>query len=349
MPPVTLTLQARDRLLAREVDPRLLPGARNVIRSCLGIQPGHKLVLIVEASEALEPLGAAFLREAEEAGGDCFVYLMLEQHTTSELLVARMMERLVDADASLLIASIGGLPPAFRRRIVDAGGTRRRHGHMVDASAAILVQSLRADFAEVNRIGERLLARLESAREIQVSTTTGTEVTFRLDPGHRWHHESGLLNKPGWVNLPAGEVGTCPGSVDGVVVPDATWTTERGELSRSARLKLHFAGGRLVDVETREREVDEQLRLYIDSDPNGRRVGQVGFGTNVAVLTPIGSLLQDQKMPGVHLSLGHPFGELTGASWTSAVEVPLLVRRPDVTVDGVTVMVSERYTGGILE
>lgn len=348
MPPVTMTLQARDRLLAREVDPRLLPGARNVIRSGLGVQPGHKVVLVVEATEAIEPLGAAFLREAEEAGGECFVYLVSEQNTSSEALILRMIDRLLEADASLLVASLAGLPPAFRRRIVAAGGERRRHGHMVDASPSILVQSLRADFEEVHRIGERLLARVEKARSIHVTTTTGTDVHFRLDASHRWHHESGLLRKPGWVNLPAGEVGTSPGGVDGVVVPDSTWTTSTGELPRAARMRLHFVGGRLSDIETRDKEVLEALTKHVDSDASGRRVGQVGFGTNIAVLTPIGSLLQDQKMPGVHLSLGHPFGELTGATWTSAVEVPVLIRRPDVSIDGDMVMVRGRYTGGIL-
>ena len=344
-----MTLQARERLLAREVDPRLLPGARNVIRACLRVQPGHKVVLVVEASEAIEPLGAAFLIEAEQAGGECFVYLMNETHTASEAVVSRLIDRLEDADASLLVASISGLPRAFRRRLVDAGGARRRHGHMVDASPAILVQSLRADFEEVQRIGERLLDRLKNAQMIHVVTSTGTDVRFRLDPAHRWHQESGLLSNPGWVNLPAGEVGTCPGSVDGVVVPDATWTTESGELPRAARLRLHFTAGRLTEIETREKDVVDALTAYVDTDVNGRRVGQFGFGTNVAVLTPIGSLLQDQKMPGVHLSLGHPFGALTGANWTSTVEVPLLIRRPDVTIDGRPVMVRGRYTGGIVD
>ena len=343
-----MTLQARERLLAHSVDPRLLPGARNVIRMGLGVQSGHKVVLIVEASEEIEPLGVAFLHEIEDVGAECQVFLVTAQHTASEALVSRLVERLVEADASLLLASVTGLPPAFRRRIVDAGGDRRRHGHMLDASASILVQSLRADLQEVHQIGERLLARVEKARSIHVTTTTGTDVHFRFDSSRRWHHESGLLRKPGWVNLPAGEVGTSPASVDGVVVPDATWTSAAGELPRSARLRLHFEDGRLAGVETRDKEVEEALVACVDSDVNGRRVGQVGFGTNVAVLTPIGSLLQDQKMPGVHLSLGHPFGELTGASWTSAIEVPLMIRRPDISADGAMVMVRGRYTGGIL-
>jgi leucyl aminopeptidase (aminopeptidase T) len=344
-----MTLQARERLLAHEVDPRLLPGARNVVRTGLGVQPGHKVVLIVEASDAIESLGVAFLREIEDAGGDCFTYLVTAQHAASEMLTARLMERLVDADASLLLASVTGLPPAFRRRIVSAGGARRRHGHMLDASAAILMQSLRADFGDVHRLGERLLARLAKARVIHVTTTTGTDVQFRLDPTRRWHNESGLLREPGWVNLPAGEIGTSPASADGVIAPDSTWTTALGELPRAARLRLHFEDGHLVRIETRDKVVEDALLACVDGDPNGRRVGQLGFGTNLAVLTPIGSLLQDQKMPGVHLSLGHPFGELTGATWTSAVEVPLMIRRPDVSVDGAMVMVRGRYTGGIVD
>src|SRR5690606_18089053 len=104
-----------------------------------------------------------------------------------------------------------------------------------------------------------------------------------------------------------------------------------------------FAGGELVDFEGRDLEEGRALAEAVESAPNGLRVGQVGFGTNTGVLTSIGSLLQDLKMPGFHVTLGYTCNELTGATWTSPIEVPLLVRRPDVLLDDTPLMVRGRY------
>jgi leucyl aminopeptidase (aminopeptidase T) len=171
----------------------------------------------------------------------------------------------------------------------------------------------------------------------------------RIDPGMRWHHESGILRSAGWINLPSGEITTSPADVEGVLVPDGgVWSVADGDLPRATRLKFVVRAGRLVDVEGRDDDTRKQILAILDRDGNGRRVGQFGFGTNLAVLTPVGSLLQDQKMPGVHLGFGEPYGALTGAKWKSTVEMPTVVRRPDVTVDGQPVMVRGKYVPDLL-
>jgi hypothetical protein len=71
------------------------------------------------------------------------------------------------------------------------------------------------------------------------------------------------------------------------------------------------------------------------------------MGTNTSILTAVGALLQDLKMPGFHLTLGHSASAETGADWDTMIEVPALVRRPDVHVDGEPVMVRGRYSRAI--
>jgi len=105
---------------------------------------------------------------------------------------------------------------------------------------------------------------------------------------------------------------------------------------------LRFELGELVDAEGPEEDVRALLEAA-DAAPNGRRVGMLGLGTNTSVLTSIGAILQDLKMPGVHLTLGYTSRDQTGATWTSDVEIPLIVRRPDVRLDGTPIMVRGRY------
>ncbi len=81
--------------------------------------------------------------------------------------------------------------------------------------------------------------------------------------------------------------------------------------------------------------------------PDLTRVGNVGFGTNVGLLTFVGTLLQDVAVPGAHITLGRSLGDLAGDGWTSDENVALLVRRADVAVDGTPLLVRSRYIRGL--
>ena len=47
----------------------------------------------------------------------------------------------------------------------------------------------------------------------------------------------------------------------------------------------------------------------------------------------IGILLQDEKVPGVHLAFGDPYGSQTGADWKSRTHVDVLTRDCNVWID----------------
>jgi leucyl aminopeptidase (aminopeptidase T) len=271
-------------------------------------------------------------------------FVVGEDHARNDGFNARLSARLDDVDASVLVATVGGLPAEFRRRLLQTG-PRRRHAHMVGITDAMMQQSMRADYDEVHAIGERLRARFTPECSLKVETTAGTNLVVRTHPQHKWHNASGLLRGPGWANLPGGEVFTTPLTVDGLLVPDGGAFLPGGEdLSRGGRLRLRFARGILIQVEGPGADAFEDA---LRDTTNAMRVGQVGFGTNTSLLTSVGSLLQDLKMPGLHLSLGYTCGELTGATWTSAMEIPLLMRRPDVVLDETPLMVRGRYARGI--
>jgi leucyl aminopeptidase (aminopeptidase T) len=335
---VTVSTEARALLGEFPIDETLAPGARNVAH-CLGVARGEHLVLVVEIGH--ERIAAAILREAEAAGASVDAYLVDTPRVENALFVQRLLGRLEDAEVSALVSSISGMPVPFRRRLIPQPPSGRRHAHMVGIDERMMLQSMRADYDEVHRLGERVMAMLQPESVIEVESATGTQLRVQCHPGHRWRNASGIQREPGWSNLPGGELFTAPATVDGVVVPDGgMWLADGRAIPRTVRAVLRFAGGRLTGVEG----VSEPAFLaMIDSEPQGRRVGQIGFGTNIAVLTPIGSLLQDLKMPGIHLTLGDPCPELTGADWECPFEVPVLLRRPDVRIDGQPVILRGRY------
>jgi len=57
----------------------------------------------------------------------------------------------------------------------------------------------------------------------------------------------------------------------------------------------------------------------------------------------IGVLLQDEKVPGVHIAFGDPYGSQTGADWKSTTHVDVLTRDCDVWIDEEQVIEKGKY------
>lgn len=333
---ITVSHDAESHLASMVADPSLSVPARAVLESALGLVTGQRVVLVVEVG--CEPFGRALLAEAIGLGLETRTYLLDLATSRSLPFRARLETHLAEADGSVMVGTIGGLDAELRRRVCTTPG-KRRHAHMVGINEAMIRQSLRSDWNDVHAVGERLRTRLGSAKRIDVDSGPGCTLRIEVGEGTRWHNGSGRLREPGFSNLPGGEVVTSPAGVDGAYRADGGLWLHDGTAIRGSHV-LRFRRGALVEVEGPDAQA---IWSAVDSDPNGRRVGQVAFGTNLNVLTPIGAMLQDLKMPGLHLVLGYSCPEHTGASWCASSMVAALGRRLDVSVDGEPVLVRGRY------
>ena len=87
----------------------------------------------------------------------------------------------------------------------------------------------------------------------------------------------------------------------------------------------------------------QEFWSYCHTDEHSDRVGELAFGTNIALEEMIGVLLQDEKIPGVHLAFGDPYGSQTGAPWKSRTHIDVLTRECDVWIDDEQVIGNGRY------
>jgi aminopeptidase len=205
---------------------------------------------------------------------------------------------------------------------------------------------MRADYRLVDALSSRLCERMRTAEALRVETDQGTSLTATFDPALHWVKTSGIISPRYWSNLPAGEVFTTPKSVDGVFVCNGTagdyFGPKYGDLSRTP-MTLEIARGRLVGVHCERAELEREFHAYCHTDEFSDRVGELAFGTNVALSEMIGILLQDEKVPGVHLAFGDPYGSQTGAPWKSTTHVDVLTRGCDVWIDDDQVIRRGRY------
>jgi len=323
----------------------LEPGARNAVEVCLSITPDERVALI--ADEPSREVAASMAAALDRVGARWNGVLIEDGDRPMISAPPAVLDALEQADAGILCVQPQPGELGARMAIVSVVERRGiRYAHMVGVTPQIMREGMRADYRLVDTLSQRLCERMRTARCLRVETPSGTSFTASFDPSLAWVKTSGLINTRYWSNLPAGEVFTTPATVDGVFVCDGTagdyFGPKYGDL-RATPLTLNIARGRLEAAHCARKDLEQEFWDYCHTDEQSNRVGELAFGTNIALEDMIGVLLQDEKIPGVHIAFGDPYGSQTGAPWKSRTHIDVLTRACDVWIDDERVIGSGRY------
>jgi aminopeptidase len=327
-------------------DPALEEGARNAVFTCLGVRPGERCVLITDESSL--PVGAALAEQFARATERLTVFVLEEvARRPLQVFPPEIAAAMESADVTCYAASakIGELRARMQMTAI-VERLRIRHAHMVAITPRIMQEGMRADFLLVDALSRWVLERAERAREIRVTNPAGTDLVATFSPELRWVKTSGIISRETWGNLPGGEVFTCPADVEGVYVCDGVlgdWLGPKYGDLRESPLSVTIEGARIAAVDCARDDLRQDFLAYTAHDENSNRVGEFALGTNLAVRNVIGHILQDEKIPGVHIAFGHPYREHTGAEWSSGTHVDVVARECNVWLDGSQVIERGRY------
>jgi aminopeptidase len=162
-----------------------------------------------------------------------------------------------------------------------------------------------------------------------------------MNPAYKWIKTSGIISPLKWGNLPGGETFTTPGEVNGVFVVDGVvgdYLCARYGNLRSTPLTLRIEKNRLIEAHSANAQLEKEFWDYTHTDENSDRVGEFAIGTNIGCHDVIGNILQDEKIPGVHIAFGNPYGAHTGADWYSSTHIDVVGRDFDIWIDGDPIM-----------
>jgi len=319
----------------------LIPGARNAVKTCLRVQPGEFVSIITDRET--EEIAASLADQVRGAHALAEVFVMEDYGVRPMLsLPAAMAAALERADVSIYAGQPKQGELAFRRELTAIIDRRQiRHAHMVSISHQIMIEAMRANFDEVDAISSRVLARAKVAKTIRATSPAGSVIDATFDPSIKWLKTSGIISTSKWGNLPGGEVLTAPARVDGVYVADGVvgdyLCARYGDLKRNP-LSVTIENSRITDVRCDRQDLVDDFRAYTSTDENSNRVGEFAIGTNIALTDVIGNILQDEKLPTLHIAFGHPYAEHTGAKWRSTTHIDIVGREFDVWVDGEQIM-----------
>ena len=327
-------------------DRELLPGARNAVRTCLKVQPDEKVTVITD--EVSREIALAICAELNEIGAP-YKQWVLEEWAPRPLvdMPGPVLEDLETSRVSIFAVVAQQNELHSRMQMTDVVNRQKiRHAHMVNISRQIMLEGMRADYDAVDALSVKLLGITSRARQIEATTAAGTEIIASMNTEYRWLKTSGIISPNTWGNLPGGEVWTSPGEVNGVFVVDGVvgdyLCAKYGDL-RDNPLTLEIHGNRLVSAQCANKELETEFWKYTHTDENSDRVGEFAIGTNIGVRDVIGNILQDEKIPGVHIAFGNPYGDHTGATWYSSTHIDVVGRKFNIWADDIQLMREGRF------
>jgi leucyl aminopeptidase (aminopeptidase T) len=328
------------------VDEELIPAARNAIRTCLKLQSQERITIITD--EATRDIADALQSEVEEIGSPYSLFV-LEDCASRPLtgMPSAILEDLAQSQVSIFCAqSQPGELAARMQMSAIVNKNRIRHAHMVNISRQIMLEGMRADFTAIDEFSERLIARARRAKKILCRTPAGTDYEAEFSRDLKWIKTSGIIHPDKWGNLPGGEIFTSPKNSRGTFVVDGVvgdyLCQKYGDL-RDNPVTIRIEDNRIVDVKCQRMDLLEEFRAYTSTDENSNRVGEFAIGTNMACTHVIGNILQDEKIPGIHIAFGHPYAEHTGANWVSKTHIDCVGRDFDIFFDGDPVMRAGKF------
>ncbi len=227
-----------------------------------------------------------------------------------------------------------------------------RHAHMVNVTEKVFEGGMAVDYSQIKLFTDKLYELLSDTREVRVRNKQGTDIVAKFSDIIKWVPTAGICHNPGhWINLPDGEIFTSPKVVEGTIVVD-------GAIGDYLGYKYHHEDLQetpiTLEIETEDRprytsihtdndEFLKDLEDYTNRHPCSKYIGELGFGTNIFLKELANNMLQDEKFPGVHLALGNPLREETGASWSCPVHMDLILTKCDVWLDDKKVMEDGKY------
>ena len=323
-------------------------GARVAVRTCMGIGPADRVFILTDRVN--HGIGRLLGEESSDAGGEVLMR-DLEQYADRPVTAIPdpLRTELLRFRPTVTFYAASSQPGeiTFRTalRVFLLEEIRARHGHMPGITAQLMQEGMRTDYRVVSSVTTAVYDMARYAERCRVTTPDGTDLTVVFDPDLRWVNCNGIYHQAGeWGNLPEGETYTCPRAIDGTLVAHIIgdyFSAKYGVLSHPVTFTIR--DGQVQEMHSENAALVSELTAYLDGAENGRRVGEFAIGTNIGLRKLTGNLLQDEKIPGIHVAFGNPYPAETGAKWTSTVHVDVIPLRCTIELDGETIMSDGRF------
>ena len=330
-------------------DEKFTLGIKNAVQVCMNITRSDKVFVITDLRTL--PIGKALISESNKMKAQTRM-VKLEEYGVRPMteVPPALIKEMADFKPTVTYFAANGqkgevkmrmdLTVEIQKTFTELDLPLPRHGHMIGITDRLIREGMTADYAEINHLTFKILDLVKDAKTIKVTSQKGTAITATFNPNYKWVPCHGLYHSAGDSgNLPEGEIFTCPETLNGTIVAEVLgdyFSPKYGVLD--SPMIIEVTDGIVQDVSCQDQAIADEFMAYLKSSENGLRVGEFAIGTNTAVSELSGNLLQDEKIPGIHVAFGNPIGYETGADWTSDVHVDVVPVNCTIHIDEKTIM-----------
>lgn len=329
-----------------DFDQDLTEGAYNAINICLRLKPEERITIITD-NDSLE-IASSLVNEIKKVGSE-YSLMVIEDYTPRPMtgMPKQILEDLAKSQVSIFcaLAQTGELGARIQMTAV-VNSKKIRHGHMVNINKQIMMEGMRAEFLKVDELSQKLIEKTRKARYIKCKSKGGTDIVAEFSPKIKWLKTSGIISIDKWGNLPGGEIFTSPMNVEGLFVVDGVvgdYLCQKYGDIKETPLFIDIVDSRIKHMTCKNSTLLDEFTAYTMTDENSNRVGEFAIGTNIALTKVIGHILQDEKLPSIHMAFGHPYAEHTGADWVSTTHIDCVGIDMDIWLEDEKVMENGKF------
>lgn len=311
--------------LTSEIKEKLKKAAEVCVKTCLGVKPGEKFLVITDTDT--EIIGRVIAEAGWDVGAETIYVVMKPRTRHGEEPPEPIAEMWKYVDVFVAPTKYSLTHTQARKKATELGV---RGATMPMITTEIFIEGMGVDYNVVKRNCDRLIKALEGAKEIRVSSPAGTDVKFSVE-GRKFIADTGILTEKGaFGNLPAGEVFIAPveGTATGVIVFDGA-VAGVGVLRTPIRitvkdgLAVKFEGG------DEAKKLEELLKSV--GKKEAFNIAEFGIGANPGARI-VGNILMDEKVyKTVHIALGD--NSTIGGKVKAGIHLDGIITKPTVYVD----------------
>jgi leucyl aminopeptidase (aminopeptidase T) len=262
--------------------------------------------VLVVTDEHTKSEGEAFYTAAIEYGCTAHLYLLPEINRPL-LEIPSELSALVKGKTIVINAFKGlGEETPFRLKwIKKVLATKSiRVGHCPGITKSMMIEGpMNIDYVKMVDTANKMIKSFNNAKQVHITAPGGTDIILYVED-RGFSTDVQVIDEPYFANLPCGEIWCGPVETmgDGLIVCDGS-IGDIGKVSKP--LKIFIEKGKIINIESDDQKLVEDIEKLINVDEEARVIGELGIGLNPGAQLS-GNLLEDEKaLQTAHIAFGN--------------------------------------------
>jgi leucyl aminopeptidase (aminopeptidase T) len=289
-------------------------------------------IVLVVTDEHTKSEGEAFYTAAIEYGCKAHLYL-LPENIRPLLEIPSELSALVKGKTMIINAFKGlGEETPFRVKWIKQILVTKsiRVGHCPGITKSMMIEGpMNVDYTKMLDTANKMINSFNNAKQVHITAPGGTDTILCIED-RGFSTDVQLTDESYFANLPCGEIWCGPVETmgDGIIVCDGS-IGDIGKVSKP--LKIFIEKGKIIDIESDDQKLIEDIEKLINIDEGAKVIGELGIGLNPGAHLS-GNLLEDEKaLQTAHIAFGNN-EEMEGGQNRSKTHRDFLFYKPTMKV-----------------